>query len=77
MLSLLEDLKNLLSQKVIEDAREMVKYNEYGVGFEIVCTQLFEYDIKISSEIYEKLEALGKSMKLKEETWNYLRALIK
>ena len=76
-LSLIDDVKDLLPQTDINNAREMVEYNEFGVGFEIICEQLFENDIKISSNIYEKIVAIGKSMEMKETSWNFLETLLK
>ncbi len=77
MLSLIDAVKTLLPQVVVEEAIEMVDYNEFGVGFEIICQQLFEYNIKISPDIYKQIFVIGKSMEMKENDWNFLEELVR
>jgi hypothetical protein len=74
--SLIDDIHILLPQTDVKDALEMITYNEYGIAFEIICNQLFEHNIKITSEIYEKIIIIGKLMKMNETSWNFLEQLI-
>ena len=77
MLGLVDGVKNLLPQNDIENALEMIEHNEFGIGFEIICEQLFEHDAKIPPDIYKKIAAIGRSMKLAETKWIFLEKLIK
>jgi hypothetical protein len=77
MSGLIDEVKDLLPQTDIENAREMIEHNEFGCGFEIICEQLFEYDIKISPDIYQKIVEIGQSMKMTEDKWIFLKKLIK
>lgn len=70
---LIERIRNKLPEKDINEALDLVERNEFGVGFELICTQLFEYDAKISAGIYLKIENLGRSMNLDESVWQMLK----
>jgi phosphoenolpyruvate carboxylase len=74
---LFDRLEDVLSSTDIKIAREYVEYNEFGIGFEHVCQQLFEYEIQISPEIFQEIESNGKSMELDEKTWSFLKILVK
>lgn len=77
MLNLIDSVKTLLPESDIENAIEMVEHNEFGIGFEIICEQLFEYGVKISPDIYQKIVELGQKMEMPSERWNFLKELIK
>ncbi|HRD56152.1 MAG TPA: MafI family immunity protein [Parachlamydiaceae bacterium] len=63
----IDDIKNIL---------EFIENNEFGIAFETFCTQLYEYDIKISSEFYEKIVFLGQSINIEPSLWLPLKELI-
>lgn len=73
LLELIELIKNDLPAKDIKEALEFVEYNEFGCSFELICTQLFEYDAKLSDDIYNKIESIGQSMNLNEKVWKILK----
>ncbi len=77
ILSLVSELENSLLPQDVQNICDFIKYNEFGVGFETLCTQLFEYDSPISAEIYSRIESVGKEIGYSENHWNYLKALIK
>ena len=41
---------------------ELCDYGEQAVAFEILCSQLGEFDIPISAEIFEKIKKLGEAL---------------
>lgn len=65
-----------LSEEDRENVIEYVEYNEFGVAYELLCTQLYEFDIKISIEDYELIKQIGKRMKLEPSEWTYLKEII-
>lgn len=77
MLDLIDSIKTILPHSDVENAVEMVEYNEFGVGFEIICQQLFENDVKITSDIYEKISDIGQKMEISDESWIFLSDLVK
>jgi hypothetical protein len=70
---LVEQVRDKLPEKDTSAALELVEYDEFEVSFELICTQLFEYDIKVSAAVYQKIEELGRLMKLDESEWQMLK----
>ena len=60
----------------VKDAEDLLKYGEWGEALDLVCTQLYEYRITISQELYDIVEQCGLAMNLDAEEWNYLRELV-
>ena len=75
MRELIDSIKFLLPQSDVDNATEMIEHNEFGVGFNIICEQLYEHDIKISDEIYQKIIELGRKMELPDSEWILLKDL--
>lgn len=67
--ALIEQVRDKLSEKDTSAALELVEHDEFEVSFDLICTQLFEYDIKVSADI----EELGRLMKLDESEWQMLK----
>ena len=58
-------------------AREYVMHNEYGLSFDTLITQLYEYDIEINIEFYELLVQIGKMLNLDENSYSFMKELIR
>ncbi len=71
ILNILESFGNSLPFD-ISTIRSLALHGEWGEAFDILCTQLYEYDIKVSSEQYAKLKLIGESMSMDESLWNDL-----
>ncbi|MBS0655628.1 MAG: MafI family immunity protein [Verrucomicrobia bacterium] len=67
----------LLLKNDVKTIIELIEHNECGVAYEILCTQLYEYDVQISSNFYEKIFSLGKAMEMQPSYWLPLKELIK
>ena len=66
-------MRNVLPEKDVSEALEFIEYNEFGISFELICAQLFEYDVKVSADVYRKIEEIGQSMNLDESVWQMLK----
>lgn len=75
LLEALDLLKGKLPKEDKMQAREEIAAGEYDLAFEIICQQLFEYDVRISMADYQRLEAIGRRMELSEDAWVMLRSL--
>jgi hypothetical protein len=78
-----EYLYELLNEKAnqlpIEDARtisELIDYDEWGVAYEMLCTQLCEYDIPITLEYYGKMKKIANIMEIDSAYWMSLKRLV-
>lgn len=73
IIQLLEDVK--LPAADIENIIEFTAHNEYGLAYETLCTQLYEYSVPISSAYYEKLSSIGMLMEIDSSMWLSLEEL--
>lgn len=60
----------------VKNAAEFLEYNEWGLCFEIIVTQLYEFDIHIDESFYQKAVAIGESMKLPINKYDFIKRLI-
>ena len=74
ILQLLEEVK--LPATDIENIIEFAEHNEYGLAYETLCTQLYEYSAPISFAYYEKISFLGPLMQINPSMWLPLKELI-
>ncbi|MFG1912405.1 MafI family immunity protein [Kribbella sp. NPDC048928] len=57
----------------VEDILDYVDHNEAGMAFEMLCSQLDEYDVELSSHLVERIAELGSVMSLPARKWKVLR----
>lgn len=55
---------------------EYLKYNEWGLAFEILCTSIKYNNIIISINDYNSIKKVGKHMKMDNQLWNCLKSNI-
>ena len=77
ILILLDEVSDHLPIDDTKNIKEFIEHREWGVGFETLCAQIFEYNIQISNEFYKKLSAIGESMDIESFIWTPLEKLIK
>jgi hypothetical protein len=70
---LLVHVRSLLPETDANNAADLLKHDEWGEAFTLICTQLYEYDLSISQDVFELIEKTGKSMKLSPDVWVSLR----
>ncbi|HET6293165.1 MAG TPA: MafI family immunity protein [Kribbella sp.] len=57
----------------VENIWELIDVGEPGVAFELLCSQLYEYDAAVSPRMLDSLREMGTSMQLKPRQWEILR----
>ncbi len=57
------ELEGVLAPRDLSAARSL-NHNEWGEALDIICTQLFEYDLCIPKSVFEKIERVGSAMDL-------------
>ena len=65
-----------LNEQDIKSAEELLNHREYGLSFDTLITQIFEYNIEISNEIYELIIYIGHKLKLPEKNYLYMEELV-
>jgi len=73
--SVLENVGGALPKENVNDAYELLEHAEWGESLSLICTQLYEYDVMITGEIYEQIERLGQQMEMSPDEWTMLKEL--
>jgi hypothetical protein len=61
---------------IFMSSRELIDHNEGVIAFENICQNIYEYDVRISKELYKEIEELGLRYNLEKGTWEFLNELI-
>lgn len=56
----------------LQDMASLVKAGEPGVALENLCTQLFEYDVRVAPGVAAQLATVGRAMGIDEKYWQNL-----
>ena len=76
--ALIVDAKKLgLAEADVVTATEFLAKFEYGLCFDTVLTQLYEYNIPINTGFYTAVENMAKVLGLPKSEFKYMAALIK
>lgn len=75
--SILSKVGNSLPVENIHDAEDLLEHNEWGESLSLICTQLYEYDITINQDMYEKIASLGREIDMPSKEWSVLQELVK
>ena len=67
------ELAHLLPASEVQDIWEYIDYDEPGLAFEMLCTQLYERDAGVDAEVVARLKELGSAMRLEPRAWQILR----
>lgn len=74
----LQEAKSLgLTGQDYEIAQEYLENREYGLCFDVVITQLYDYGKTISLSFYYLIEFLALEMKIPEEDYGYIKEMIR
>ena len=76
LINLLDEVKEKLPVQDVFNIKEFIKHHEWGLAFEIMCTQLYEYDEPITHDFYEKISELGSLIEISSKIWTPLLELI-
>ncbi len=65
-----------LPVKDVSEVRDLLKYGEWEEAFDVLCTQLYEYEVPLTEEIFSVLEQTGTLVSADPSVWTCLRELI-
>lgn len=76
--ALIEAAKELgLGDIDINNSTELLENREYGLAFDTIITQLYEYEIEIDDEFYELIVKSAHIMKISEEEYLFMKELVR
>lgn len=53
----------------IRDIDEYINHNERGLAFEVLCSSIQQYGLKVSDDQYQKLREWGEKMEMDNDLW--------
>lgn len=78
LIELIEASKFLgLEQVDLNNAKELLENHEYGLAYDTIITQLYEYEIEIDQEFYVLIEKIGKKMNMLDSQYSYMKELVR
>ncbi len=66
-----------LDNRDLKNAEDFLMHNEFGLCFDTIITQMYEYDIEIDNELYESISKIGERMNLEQESYSFMKELIR
>lgn len=66
-----------LNKNELKKAKDYLVHNEYGLCFDTIITHMYEYDIEIDSEIYTSISKMGECMNLSQDSYCFMKELIR
>lgn len=78
LVALIEGAKILgLPQRDLDSANDFLINHEYGLCYDTVITQLYEYDIEIDNKIYSLISKIAKDLSLSEDDYLFMKDLVR
>ena len=73
--TLLKMFADSLPEANLADAEELIAHGEFGEALDLICTQVYEYEIPVSADAYRAIQESGRRMQMEESSWSYLKEL--
>ena len=64
-------------EKDKKEILELCEHNEHEIAFEVLCSQIGEFDIPISQETFERIKKLGEELNIDPLYTESMRSLVK
>lgn len=74
--SIIKDLGSNFRKIDRDEIIELCIHRECGIAYEMLCTQIYEFDIKISKKLFERIKKLGIFLEMNSDNWEDLKKLI-
>lgn len=66
-----------LNEFDVIQAKELLDHHEFVLSFDTLITQMFEYEIEITPDIYHLIIYIGRYFKLSPNEYEYMQELIR
>ena len=66
-----------LPDDCLNEAREFLDYNEYGLSLDTILEHVYERELTIDDAFFEAIAEAGEKMHIAVERFNHLRSLLK
>lgn len=58
------NFSHCLSPEELTELSDLLRHDERGVAYEMLCVQLYEHECKMTRAVLDRLDALGETMNL-------------
>ena len=65
-----------LPQATLDSAEDLIRHGEYGEALDLICTQVYEYEVPVTAETYSEIERCGQRMDMDDASWGFLQELL-
>ena len=76
LLKIVAGLAGQLPSDQLQDMSDLVAAGESGVAFENLCTQIYEFDIRVDSTVLADLQKVGAALGVKPTYWQRLEGIV-
>ncbi|RNA61785.1 hypothetical protein D1631_07490 [Chryseobacterium nematophagum] len=66
-----------LNDNDVKNAKDYLMHNEFGLCYDTIITQIYEYDIEIDNEFYQLIIKIGNALNLPPENHSFMKELIR
>jgi len=66
-----------LGEVDLNNAKDLLDNREYGLAFDTIITQLYEYKIQIDKQVYRLIEKNANRMDISESSYSFMKELIR
>jgi hypothetical protein len=60
----------------LKNAKDLLDNQEYGLAFDTLITQLYEYEIGIDKDFFFLLESIAKKLNIPDNEYSFMKELI-
>jgi hypothetical protein len=72
-LHLIMDAASALPLHDVEQIEGLIQVGERAIAFENLCTQLYEYDMRLPSDLHDTLVSVGEQLRVAPRYWQRLK----
>jgi hypothetical protein len=66
-----------LPEPDMQVATEYIEYKEYGLALEHIATQLYEFSLPISIEVFKDINKCAELMQMPEDKFYFLKEIVR
>lgn len=73
-------MANEIKALPINEKNDIISFtenSEWGIALDLLCNQIYEYNISITNDLFSRIINIAKKMEMDSSTWEFLRTLIK
>ncbi len=66
-----------MQYNLVDEVKAYTDFNEFGVAFNMLVVQLYEFDVALSKEDVERIRQVADLLEIPYKRWGFVRRLIR